>query len=107
MPSCHMSTGLRGALGLWGFKERFGRSTLTRTVLCVAFADRGPDLRIAELQIVLKFVYVHDAGDRNPVLFENEAFLVDVGSTDKLAEIDPRLRNGDAVYHMPFLINVD
>ena len=46
---------------------------------------------IARLEIILKLIGIENSDDRNPVLLEDEVFLVHVGATGELPKVDAGL----------------
>jgi len=59
--------------------------------------DLPLDLGIAELQVVFDLVGVHDADNRDAVLFQNDIFLIEVDSFGQGAEIDSGLSHRNSV----------
>src|SRR5467141_965674 len=82
------------------FSQKFTcRPRLTGEVLLVTLLDGALDLWIAKLQIILKLVGPHDAGDRDAVFFQDKIFLVPHDTADDLAEVDAGFGDGKMVDH--------
>src|SRR6267378_7069239 len=82
------------------FSQKFTcRPRLTGELLLVTLLDGALDLWIAKLQIILKLVGAHDAGDGNAVLFQDEVFLIPDNPADDLAEVDAGFGDGKMVDH--------
>ena len=77
-------------------------ATLAGEVLLVARADVGADLWIPNLEVVLELVDVHEANDRDAVLFEDEVLLVEADSFDYGAQIHSGLCQGESLNHDGF-----
>lgn len=65
----------------------------------IALLDRVADVRVLHFQIVFQFVNIQNAGNRNPVLFENEVFLVDMRAFYDVAEVNACLGDGKTMRH--------
>ena len=48
-----------------------------------------------EFKVVLQFVNIDDARNGNSAFFQDEIFLVDMGTPDDLAQVDPGLGDRD------------
>ena len=93
----------RGSLRA-NFRQELGsRAALVRPVLGGASPDVGLDLGVAELEVVLELVDVHDPGERDAVLLEDHAFLVQVDALDDGAEGVPGLGEGKTLNHGTWL----
>jgi hypothetical protein len=87
-------------------QELFGGPGLACGIILAAHGNRGLDLRVAHLQIVLQFIGRHDADNRNPVLLQDEVFVAVVRPPGNLAQIDPRLGDGKPIDRKS-LMNID
>src|SRR3974390_2921808 len=80
-------------------EEQAGVADATGFGILAARGDLPVHLRIAELEVVLELVGVHDAGDRDAVLLEDEVFSVQMSLLDDRAEVDTGFCNGNAIDH--------
>jgi len=68
------------------------RPAFAGEVLTIALPDVSANLRIAQLEVVLELVDVHDAGDGDAIFLEDEVLLVETNPPDHGAKVDARLR---------------
>jgi len=88
----------RPSLPLAEFLEEFlGRAALAGEVLLAALSDVLADLRVPKLKVVLELMNVHDTGDGDAVLFEDDVLLVQVNSFDQGTKIDAGLRDRESL----------
>ena len=73
-------------------EESTRRPAFAGEVLTIALPDVSANLRIAQLEVVLELVDVHDAGDGNAIFLEDEVLLVETNPLDHGAKVDARLR---------------
>ena len=78
-------------------EKLLGRPALAGEVFLVALADVLPDLRVPALEVILELVNVHQARDRDAVLFEDDVLLVEVDPLDQGAEVYAGLGQGGDV----------
>ena len=65
----------------------------------MALRDLLPHAWILELRSVVHVFHIHDPGDSNAILLQDEAFSVEVGATNDLAQAGARLGDWRTVYH--------
>ncbi len=58
------------------------------------------DIRIAELQVVLELIDIHDGSDGHAVALENNVLLVAVHAADYLAELGTKLGEWKMADHL-------
>jgi hypothetical protein len=80
-------------------QEIFCSPAFTSEILLAPLSDNGADLRVLELEVVLEFIYVHNAGNGDPVPLQNEVLLVEVDPRDQRPKIGARLGDGNRRNH--------
>ena len=65
----------------------------------VALSDLFFQCRILQFKVVFKFRNAKNTSNGNPVLLQNEVFVIEVSPTDDLAEVKAGLGDCDMVNH--------
>jgi hypothetical protein len=68
-------------------QQRSGRSGASGADVLVALADLGFDSRVAQFEVILQFIGIHNADYGHTVLLRNEIRIVEVGTLGQLAKI--------------------
>ena len=80
-------------------KKFLGRQRFSIQMLLVTLSDLFLDFRVLELEVILELVDIHEAGDRDTVLFENDVLLAEVDPFDHRAEVNTSFGDWQAVNH--------
>ena len=80
-------------------EELLSRAALPGKILLITPPNVVSDPWVLELQVILELVNVHDGGNGDAVLFEDEVLLVEVDPLDQGSEIYAGLGNGEALDH--------
>ena len=81
------------------FEECRCGAHLALAVALVAFSDLFFQRGILQFKVIFKFRNAKNASNGNPVLFQNEVFVIEVSPTDDLAEVNSGFGDCDMVNH--------
>jgi hypothetical protein len=71
-------------------KERSGISRLPLTILFPASSNLFLKSGVAQIQVMLHLIGIHDARHRNSAFLQDEVLAIHVNTPDHLSQIDPR-----------------
>ena len=74
-----------------------GLASSPATIVFLAFPDLFSYARIAQFEIVLEFIRVHNPGHGDAVFFQDEVFPVQMSPTGHLPQVDPGLGDGNSL----------
>jgi hypothetical protein len=81
------------------FEKLLCGPTLACEKLLATLGNVRPNLRVLEVEVVLEFIDVHEAGQRDPVLLEDDVRLAEVDPLHDGAETVSRLGEGEMFNH--------
>jgi hypothetical protein len=71
-------------------KERSGIASLPVTVLFPASSNLFLKSPVAQIQVILHLIGIHDARHRNSAFLQDEVLAIHVNTPNHLSQIDPR-----------------